>query len=266
MLLRRTCSQTCRWLKPRSFSARSGLSEQSYPVLPFTFIERPWVQWLKPHLGSGAYVVLAGGFMFSDVLWMRLVLTGGYLALGSYHAIQHRPLYIPLLGSLIFAIINLWKAEAVYKDRHVVLSDDEQLIYSVFQGALSPGEFRKLYCIGQAVTMHEPKVIVQKGQPADLILVREGTATVHLGSFKVEVHKDQLIGVASWLTNAATATVTAVPGSTYIIWRKADLQRLVDQAPHMETALAQVFLQHLSSKVKACNSQLVRRAERVALH
>merc|ERR1712187_1074693 len=107
---------------------------------------------------------------------------GGYSSLLCYHGFQLRPLRIPLMGSALFVLVNAIKAGQILRERFVSLTDEEAHIYkNHFEDSMSVFDFKKFMSHGKVITAECRQQLVHKGEPADLVLIIDGSAEVSVG-------------------------------------------------------------------------------------
>lgn len=196
-----------------------------------------------PFLGNTAYVMLGMGFVMTDVLWLRLVLAGGYLVLVSFHALQLRPLRIPLFGSLFFVFVNLNFGAKVFMQRYVRLDEVQEPIYRAhFEGdGMTRHEFRTIIHAGEVRLATERTDLVRVGEPHhSLVLILDGEVEVTIGKeMVVKVRSPSMIGEIAFLSPgvAASATAAVLPGCRYVIWDTEVLYKALDNEPSTKHAL-----------------------------
>eukprot|EP00443_Scrippsiella_acuminata_P071839 CAMPEP_0115437154 /NCGR_PEP_ID=MMETSP0271-20121206/34586_1 /TAXON_ID=71861 /ORGANISM="Scrippsiella trochoidea, Strain CCMP3099" /LENGTH=218 /DNA_ID=CAMNT_0002862749 /DNA_START=175 /DNA_END=831 /DNA_ORIENTATION=+ len=184
--------------------------------------------------------MLAGGFLMTDIFWLRCLLTSGYITLTTYHLLQLRPLRIPLAGSLVFFVVNSGMALWIFKERFMTLDAEEASIYAEhFESTMSILDFKTLMSYGRIVSAKDPTELMKVGQNADLILVLEGRAQVLLDEGKsFFIERQGLLGEVSFVNGGvASATAVAMPGCRYIVWSRECLNRELINEPSLQKGL-----------------------------
>lgn len=243
--------------EPRGPAAAAAPAEPR-PVLPMTVVADARVRAALPWVGRLAYVMLGGGFLMTDIFWLRCLLTGGYSALTCFHIFQLRPLHIPLCGSFLFVCVNAGMAMRMLQEWYLTLDEEERDIYrDNFGSTMSTKDFKKLMARGEVALATEHAELIRAGEEADLVLVLEGRAEVVLsGGRSVFVEGHGLVGEASFVSGSpASATALAVPGSRYVVWRRGALKRLLAEEPALERSLELRIGQELIRKL-ACGMWL----------
>lgn len=127
--------------------------QKKAPLLPQWLVEHSSVVRALPAVGNGAYAALACGFLMTDIFALRVLLVGGYSGLVTYHALQPRPLRIPLRWSMFFVAINAAAVAQLAMDRlPIALSDEEEVLHVASFAPLSQKQFKRLLDIGRRVT------------------------------------------------------------------------------------------------------------------
>mmetsp|Transcript_31143 Transcript_31143/g.72515 ORF Transcript_31143/g.72515 Transcript_31143/m.72515 type:complete len:322 (+) Transcript_31143:118-1083(+) len=228
------------------------------PLLPRRVVDDPRVKAALPHLGQAAYVVLSSGFIMTDIIWLRMLLTGGYSGLVCYHALQPRPLRIPLIGSLFFAVANAYMGAKALQQKYLLgdcMTTEETVIYEEhFASAMSALDFKRLMEHCEVMTVAEGEaahMLVESGSVSDLILILEGSAEVYIDKeTKALVHKAGLIGEVSFLKGGpAASTVRAKPGCRYLRWDRERLTSAMGKRPSLQNGLELKIGRELTKKL-----------------
>jgi len=246
-------------LHGRAFSTASSPAPDTQAVLPAKIVKSPHVKAILPVLGTGAYLFIASGFVMTDMLWLRVLLTGGYTGLTAFHALQERPLLIPLRFSALFTLINGIFAAKLITDNFAQLSDVEMDVYlKHFQLVMSKTDAQRLLHQATYVTATEPQVVVKAGEDPNLVLIFEGETDVILDKGVNITQRPGFAGDMSFLTNeVASATVRVRPGSKYFLWERAALQEFLKENKLVARGLEMVIARDLCFKLRATSDQLV---------
>jgi len=209
-------------------------------MLPMGVVADARVQGALPWIGRIAYMTLAGGFLMTDIFWLRCLLTTGYISLTGYHLFQLRPLRIPLAGSLVFFFVNSTMAMWIFRERFMTLDAEEAEIYAEhFESTISIPDFKTLMSHGNVLRAKDRRELVQAGQVADLFLILEGRAEVILENGETFfIEKQGLLGEVSFVNGGvASATAVATPGCRYIVWPRQRLNRELLTEPSLQKGL-----------------------------
>ena len=144
--------------------------------------ENPVVKKVRPIIGHAAYIGLATGFLMTDIFTLRLLLVGGYSALSVFHALQAKPLMIPLRWSIFFVGVNLGMAiQLAYDSWPVTLTKDEEALYECHFPQLTPKQFRVLMAAGERITFKKGALLTREREPCDqLYLLIDGRCEMTL--------------------------------------------------------------------------------------
>jgi len=137
-----------------------------------------------PIIGNGAYMLLASGFLMTDMLQLRMMLVGGYAGLVTFHSLHARPMQIPLRWSALFVAVNGVAAMLLFVDQWIgaLLSDDEMALYEThFRDAgLTPGQFYHLLKLAKTVEIEDGKMLTKEGCVSpNLYFIERGQAKVY---------------------------------------------------------------------------------------
>eukprot|EP00928_Gymnodinium_smaydae_P071042 TRINITY_DN54726_c0_g1_i2.p1 TRINITY_DN54726_c0_g1~~TRINITY_DN54726_c0_g1_i2.p1 ORF type:complete len:247 (-),score=27.36 TRINITY_DN54726_c0_g1_i2:87-827(-) len=153
--------------------------KKTKPILPEHILNDERVKFMVPYLGKSSYVMLASGFLMTDILNLRILMACGYSSLTTFHIFQKTPLRIPLVGSFFFVLVNASMALKLCKDRYFMLDEDERNIYDTFFSTeMSQTDFKELLSHGALHTCTQRRQLVHAGVVSDLILILEGQAEV----------------------------------------------------------------------------------------
>lgn len=207
-----------------------------------------------PLIGNVAYVALAGGFLMTDVLLLRLLLSFGYGTLVIFHSLQLNPLKIPLGGSVFFVIVNLYFTFKIFQERQVNLTPEEQAMYQdFFNEDLADHEFQHIIRKGEVRTATEETKIVTKGElQTHLYFVLDGHIDIKIGEEShVHVKAEEFVGEGSFIgeIHKARADAFAMPGCKYVQWDLKTLKKQLGEEPHAQRALEVKIGRELAHKL-----------------
>ena len=221
-------------------------------------------------IGHGAYASLACGFLCTDILFLRVLLVGGYTGLVTYHALQPRPLRIPLRWSALFVGVNLAMiAKLVMDALPVELTEEEETLHVVSFAPLSRKQFRNLLDIGERVTFPDGAKLTQEGVACtDLIFIVRGnadmtvrgkhTSRLSTGSFSNSLAftrtgwQDDTARTAShrdMFWPSAYSTTTCKGEVEAVVWRKDALMALLDSSPDMRQRMDHMVVEAMMRRL-----------------
>lgn len=128
-------------------------------------------------LGHATYTALASGFLMTDVLALRTLLTAGYSGLAAFHALQAKPLWIPLGWSCVFVAVNAAFAANLAADRWGSLNEEEEKLHTESFPQLTRGQFKQLLAIGERVELPRGSMLTTEEEHCEfLYFLVDGTA------------------------------------------------------------------------------------------
>lgn len=196
-------------------------------------------------------VLKALGYLVRDELLLRVLVTAGIICDVFFYALQSVPILPPLISSLILIAINLAILVIVVFERTTLaMSDREKRMFRAF-GTLSPGQFRKLCRMGEFRTSTDRIEILREGSVPDrLYYIESASFALNKADLQADVAGPAFAGEVAYLTGqAASATVTLLPGTDYTVWRVADLRRASRRNRALGNALIARFSLDLAQKV-----------------
>jgi len=224
------------------------------PVLPLAVVQHTAVRAVLPLIGNVAYVALAGGFLMTDVLLLRVLLSFGYGTLVVFHSLQLNALRIPLAGSVFFVIVNVYFAVNIYLARRVDLTPEEKSIHEEFFAQdMADHEFQHIIRRGSIETAKEKTKIITKGKmQTHVLFILDGHVDIVIGDDShVRVHKEEFVGEGSFVgdVHEARADAFAMPGCKYIIWELDAIKKELAAEPHAQRALGVKMGRELAHKL-----------------
>lgn len=240
------------------------------PVLPTWLVEHSHVTRALAAIGNGAYASLAAGFLCTDIYALRVLLVGGYTGLVTFHALQQRPLHIPLRWSIFFVGINACMlAQLVLEQQPVSLSDEEENLHVASFAPLSRKQFKNLMAIGEPVTFEDGARLTEEGVARpELLFILSGTARMTVGGKATSVLRagafpnSLAFQRAGWQDDtartashrdlfwpAAYGTVTCAGEVRAIVWPKDALMALLDSQPEMRKCMDHVIVEAIMRRL-----------------
>lgn len=191
------------------------------------------------------------GYLVRDELMLRILVTIGIVCDVFFYAWQPIPIMPPVISSLILIVINLGILVIVILERTTLaMSDREKRLFNAFE-TLTPGQFRKLKRLGQFHTTTERTEILKEGEvPTSLFYVEGAAFELKKGEFLAKVDSPAFAGEIAYLHGGvASATVTLMPGTDYMVWSVAVLRKHGRRNRALGNALIARFSMDLARKV-----------------
>ncbi len=216
---------------------------------------------LTEALIHAGYILTGLAFLLRDILWLRLLAIAANLAVGlaAYRAGMN-PQWVVVAWAATFVAINLGHSLWLIHERYLQrLSDEEQRLYDRCFRALDRVAARKLLRRGKWTDFAEKDYLVRQGVHVErLLLLAEGEASVLLGGrVLARLVPGKFIGEVGYLSGEpATATVIAKTPARCVVWRKDELERLLERRPDLLNVFRAAVGQDLAAKVAAHNVSL----------
>ena len=191
------------------------------------------------------------GFLARDEMWLRGLVLVGVLFDISFYATQSQPFLPPLLSAGLLILINLVVIYLIIRERTTfAMNAREKRLFVAFQ-TLSPGQFRRIQRLAKFHNTAEPVAILQEGVVPDQLYYIEGFRfDVQKGGDLAEAKGPAFAGEIAFLIDTpASATVSVPPGTPFVSWSVADLQRIMGRNPALKNALVARFSLDLAQKV-----------------
>jgi CRP-like cAMP-binding protein len=222
-------------------------------ILPLDFVTSPAVQFALPLLGHGAYIILGSGFLMTDMLYLRVVLAGGYMGLVVFHMMHLRPLRIPLRWSALFIFVNAGAACLLLADRYAPTFsvDDEELYVEHFQGALTRGQFYQLLQLGtRQEDVPDGEVLAVEGRAcAKVYFIERGRAKIyHHKAFAATINQGGFVNDVAFQQGqniGAYGTVVTSGNCSLIEWDQSKLRDHLTKRPEMDRNMKYLMSDHL---------------------
>ncbi len=201
------------------------------------------------HIGAILYLVC---FLFRNQILLRCFAIAGDVAYTAYYyGVSSSPLWDAMFWSSTNIVVNCAMLFILYTEsRHGSLEDNDLKLYRSLN-ALTPGEFRRLSALGKWKTATEDIVLTTQGQELfRLYYILEGEVEIEKSGRKIEVKPELFIGeIAYLLKKPASATVKLKPGTVYIEWEHAALQKAFKKQESLKHALGALLSSDLAGKV-----------------
>lgn len=204
------------------------------------------------HVANVLYLL---SYSVKDMLWLRCLTVIAALCLLPYYYVQLVPLTAAIAWNLLFIGINLIQIVILLRERRpVTLTCDQQRLYELAFGSVTPREFLKLLEIAHWEEATDGQIIVRKGEDIDrMMMIHSGSASIRCNEQKVaELRPGQFVGEMSFITGDQTcADVVASETLRYVSWSKDSLRCLLEQRPQLKVALQYAIGIDLVGKLKA---------------
>ncbi|OIO60080.1 MAG: hypothetical protein COZ46_06010 [Verrucomicrobia bacterium CG_4_10_14_3_um_filter_43_23] len=205
-------------------------------------------------LGHSANGLKLLAFIVRDILTLRWISVMGYAMWIAYLLTQTAVLWIAILWSFLFILVNLFRIYLIYKEnRGVSFSEEEKdLFLTVFQN-FTPVEFMRLIKQATWVDFDKgEKLIDEGGQVKDIMLIYKGSANVVAhGIERALLLPDQFVGEMSYLSgHPASASVVANEPMRIVKWSQEDLKAFTRRQPSLKNAFLSLLTTDLSTKLR----------------
>lgn len=216
-----------------------------------TLVQNPKIRQALPLIGNGAYVLLASGFLMTDMLSLRVALVGGYTGLVSFHALHPRPLQIPLRWSAVFVLVNAGAACMLAMDQFgAPLSDEEKELHTNHFSQLTSGQFYQLLTLGKKQEAPDGTILTREGRVCPrLYFIEKGTAKVfHHGAFAAKVDEGGFVNDVAFQIGeeeGAYGTVVTEGECSIIVWDQEELREHLKSRSDMDRNTKYLLSQHL---------------------
>lgn len=230
-------------------------------ILPLSVVNHPRIQAALPFLGNVAYIGIASGFLMTDMLQLRLLLTVGYTGLVAYHILRPVPLRIPMRWSAVFVLVNAGAAALLWIDQYgfmAPLTKEEERLYQDHFSALTRGQFHQLLSLSTRVELQDKTVLTEEGVPCPhLYFLEQGHALVyHHKDSTAEIESGGFVNDVAFQRGekqgddaGAYGTVVVVASEqhkcTALVWDHTELRQLLKRNKTMEQNFKYILSDHL---------------------
>ncbi len=197
-------------------------------------------------IGHLSFVLSALSFIMRDMLMLRSVaLVSAAVGIYYNYAIPAGPLWLVIFWLSVFALIHVYRIVELTRERREVHFTDEELELhqTIFQN-FSPVEFMKMLRLAEWRRADAGAVLAEEGSPQpELLLLYNGEVTITRAGQEIARGRDgTLIGEMTFIKGGdATATVTTLRQTRYLVWSQGELRRLLRRNPTMDVAMQSVF-------------------------
>lgn len=207
-------------------------------------------------IGHLSFILTALSIFLRDMLMLRSVaVVSGAVGIAYNYLIPAGPLWLVIFWLGVFSVIHLYRiADLLRERRRVHFSDEERELYqTVFQN-FSPVEFMKLLRLAEWRSATPGTLLARQDRPqSELALIYNGEVAVSRDGDEIARSRDgTLIGEMSYIGGGmATATVTTLRPTRYLVWPQVELRQLLKRNPTMDVAMQSVFNVDLVRKLGA---------------
>jgi len=211
----------------------------NFPLLPLRVVEHPRTVAFLPILGHAAYLSLAGGFLCTDVLSLRIILVCGYSGLVVFHALHPSPLRIPLRWTTFFVLVNAGMATILILDMiPPTLTEEEEELHIDHFAPLTRKQFKTLLDLGRREIFTDGTELTHEDKPShELFFILDGAVDMtHGGVFTSRLRRG---GFPNWMSFQRTGwdpeidmpnsygTISCTGEVNCIVWDRDDLKTVL---------------------------------------
>ena len=198
-----------------------------------------------------SYLLLVAASLVRQIMWLRiLAIASGVTAMIYDSSIGE---WSMVGWEAAFALVNMVQVGILWYERRMArLTEEEAELHKRQFEHLSIVDVHRLIRTGTWVSTQEGEVLTHQGQPvARIVLITDGATKVDVdGQIVAYCNHGDFIGEMAFVSgNPASATVTTIAPTRYLMWTFTDLKSLINKYPDIRTALQSVFNQNLIDKL-----------------
>lgn len=200
-----------------------------------------------------ANVLLLFAYLVRDMLWLRLLALASSLCAIPYFILHPATLWAPLFWTVVFAVVNLYQAWLVYRERRPVkLTPEEEEVRRLAFEDLPPKKVLQVLSLGTWGTANPGERLLESGKrPNTLSLIVHGK--VHLkrnGKDVMDLIAGNLVGSALLLSGApADVDAFAAGPVRTIYWELNTLDRYLAANPDTRIVMQHHLARDLAGKL-----------------
>jgi CRP-like cAMP-binding protein len=198
-------------------------------------------------------IVFLVAFSIRDVLMLRILSLVGEGVILPYYYFQNEKLWLPILWSAAFMMVNAVRIVAVILERRpVILSSREEQLYRVAFSSIDRREFLSLVSLVQWVDCSPGEVILAKGQLiSHAVVVISGEIEAVLSSkTRVALRPGQLVGTAAAYCGLASPVEFVARGPASLAkWDRGQLTEFTASRPLLRAKLLAIVNADLVAKL-----------------
>jgi CRP-like cAMP-binding protein len=194
-----------------------------------------------------------------NILWLRWFAVAAALTNIPYFLSQPVILWPPVIWASVFTAINLYQISRIYLERRpVVLSEDEQKLFSLGFSALRPREFVSLVLAGEWKSAAPGNKILTEGKPVSSICIAiAGTVQIRKQDKDVMALKPgYLIGLGLALSGQPSPVDAILTESArYLCWPLSNIRAFLEKKPELRVTLQSLVNRDLAGKLEELMSK-----------
>ena len=200
-----------------------------------------------------ANILLLFAYLLRDMLWLRILALASSLCAMPYFLLHPKPLWAPLLWSVVFASVNLFQAWRVYNERRPVkLTHEEEEVRRLAFEDLPPKKVLEVLSIESWTAGNPGERFLEHGkQPNAIFLIVHGTVQLMRdGKYFADLAAGSLVGSALLLTGGFSDIDTVAAGSVRTLhWELDILNRYLDANPDTRMVMQRHLMRDLAGKL-----------------
>jgi hypothetical protein len=198
-----------------------------------------------------SYLLLVGASLVRAILPLRILAIFSGLSAVIYDVSIEE--FGMVAWESAFTLINAIQVGIlIYEKQRARLTPEEEILRQRMFSQLSVVDFHRLMRMGTWVTTSEGEVLTRQGHPvARIVVITDGATAVDIDGRTVAYCREgDFIGEMAFVSGKpASATVTTISPTRYLMWRFSDLKALIEKYPDIRTALQSVFNRNLIDKL-----------------
>jgi len=217
-----------------------------------------WLETIADFISSAGIIVVAAAamqtiaYVFSSQIALRLfLLIGTFLYLVYYFVAADDPLWPAIFGTVCIGITSIYGLLRTLINRSTLtIPRSEMPIYEKI-GDIEPGAFRKLMKYAQIKTFESRVLMTEFGVvPQQIYFTLKGDVDVTKSKFSFEIGPNNFIGEISIIGGfSASATVHSRPGTTVVVWNRAQLLDMMKKDERFRIAVEALFSKDMAFKL-----------------
>jgi hypothetical protein len=208
------------------------------------------------HLANVLFLV---SYLVKDILWLRVLTVVAGILLLPYYLLQPVPLWPAIAWSGVFLAVNVVQIKILLLERRPIrLAPDEQRLYELVLGNLSPRQFARLLRLGHWEDVGAGQRVIEHGRPLErLFIVFAGRLAVEAdGRQRAALRAGHFAGEMSFVTGEVpSADVIATEAARLFVWKSAELAQFLGAQNELRLALQASIGADLVGKLRATGDE-----------
>jgi CRP-like cAMP-binding protein len=200
-----------------------------------------------------ANVLLLLAYSVRDILWLRLCALASSMIAIPYFFLQPKPLWAPVIWSVLFASINVFQSWRLLLERRPVkLTTEEEYVRKLVFEDVPSRKVLQVLSIGSWVTTATGERLIERGKcPETISLIVRGKVQVTRDGFVLgELVAGNLVGSALLLSGApADVDAVALEAVRALRWEIATLERYLAANSEVRITMQRHLARDLAGKV-----------------